>query len=193
MPQAWPVPSGAMSDTCSSTPSMVSSSRALRWLRQPLRTKRRSISVQADKGIQLTETLPYGVKRVFAYRQSGQIGAYQAGFRGNGARIAILDTGIDLDHPELAASIDNAWGKNCITLGAAPNDGHGHGSHVSGTAAAPINGVGGVGVAPQARLVAVKMSRIRAHRRRRQPSARSTTSLRSTRMPTRRTTLTSRT
>ena len=119
--------------------------------------KAQVVSVQADKGIQLTETLPYGVKRVFAYRQSGQIGAYQAGFRGNGARIAILDTGIDLDHPELAASIDNAWGKNCITLGAAPNDGHGHGSHVSGTAAAPINGVGGVGVAPQARLVAVKM------------------------------------
>jgi subtilisin len=122
-----------------------------------LETNSHVISVQKDREIRLTETLPFGVKRVFAYRQNGQIGAYQAGFRGNGARIAIVDTGIDLDHPELAASIDNAWGKNCITTGAAPNDGHGHGSHVAGTAAAPINGVGGVGIAPQARLVAVKM------------------------------------
>ena len=62
-------------------------------------------SVQADGALTLTETLPFGVKRVWAYRQSDQTGAYQAGFRGNGARIAILDTGIDLDHPELA-SID---------------------------------------------------------------------------------------
>ena len=117
----------------------------------------RVASVEPDGVLHLTETLPYGVKRVFAYRQSGQTGAYQAGFRGNGARVAILDTGIDLDHPELAASIDHGLGKNCITDGAPPNDGYGHGSHVAGIVAAPINGVGGVGVAPQARLVAVKM------------------------------------
>ena len=115
------------------------------------------VSVQADIPISLTETLPFGIERVSAYGLGGTVGAYQAGFRGNGARIAILDTGIDLDHPELAASIDGALGKNCMTAGAAPNDGHGHGTHVSGTAAAPINGVGVAGIAPQARLVAVKM------------------------------------
>jgi fibronectin type 3 domain-containing protein len=38
-----------------------------------------------------------------------------------------------------------------------PNDGYGHGTHTAGTAAAPINGVGVAGIAPQARLVAVKM------------------------------------
>ena len=114
-------------------------------------------AVQADSPLALTETLPFGIERVRAYGLGGTTGAYQAGFRGNGARIAVLDTGIDLDHPELAASIDGASGKNCITVGAPPNDGHGHGSHVSGTAAAPINGVGVAGIAPQARLVAVKM------------------------------------
>ena len=97
----------------------------------------RVASVEPDGVLHLTETLPYGVKRVFAYRQSGQTGAYQAGFRGNGARVAILDTGIDLDHPELAASIDHGLGKNCITDGAPPNDGYGHGSHVAGIVAAP--------------------------------------------------------
>jgi subtilisin family serine protease len=117
----------------------------------------RVASVTADSPIFLTETLPYGIERVAAYGLGGVTGAYQAGFRGNGARIAILDTGIDLDHPELEDSIDNALGKNCITDGAAPNDGYGHGTHVSGTAAAPINGVGVAGIAPQARLVAVKM------------------------------------
>jgi subtilisin family serine protease len=117
----------------------------------------RVISVQADRPISLTETLPFGIERVRAYGLGGTTGAYQAGFRGNGARIAVLDTGIDLDHPELAASIDGALGKNCMTVGAAPNDGYGHGTHVAGTAAAPINGVGVAGIAPQARLVAVKM------------------------------------
>ena len=115
------------------------------------------VSVQADIPLSLAETLPFGIERVSAYGLGGTVGAYQAGFRGNGARIAILDTGIDLDHPELAASIDGALGKNCMTAGAAPNDGHGHGTHVSGTAAAPINGVGVAGIAPQARLAAVKM------------------------------------
>ena len=114
-------------------------------------------SVQPDTALTLTETLPWGVKRVSAYLTGGATGAYQAGFRGNGARIAILDTGIDLDHPDLAASIDIPSGKNCITAPASTNDGYGHGTHVAGSAAAPLNGVGVVGVAPQAQLVPVKM------------------------------------
>jgi subtilisin len=113
-------------------------------------------SVEADRAIYLTETLPFGVERIHAWRFSND-GAYQAGFRGAGARIAILDTGIDLDHPDLAASIDNASGKNCLNDALPPEDGHGHGTHVSGTAAAPLNGVGVVGVAPEATLVAIKM------------------------------------
>lgn len=115
------------------------------------------ISVEPDNAIFLTETLPYGVQRIAAYGLGGVTGAYQAGFRGSGARIAVLDTGIDLDHPDLAASIDHGLGMNCLDEALQPNDGYGHGTHVAGTAAAPINGVGVAGVAPQARLVAVKM------------------------------------
>jgi subtilisin family serine protease len=113
-------------------------------------------SVEADRPLFLTETLPFGVERIDAWTFTGD-GAYQVGFRGTGARIAILDTGIDLDHPDLAASIDNASGLNCLNSSLPPNDGHGHGTHVSGTAAAPLNGVGVVGVAPEATLVAIKM------------------------------------
>ncbi len=112
--------------------------------------------VQPDHSIALTETLPFGVKRVSAYRPAGG-GAYQDGYRGAGARIAILDTGIYLSHPDLAASIDSSLGKNCVNEANPPNDGYGHGTHVAGTAAAPLNGTGVVGVAPEARLVAVKV------------------------------------
>ena len=47
----------------------------------------------------------------------------------------MLDTGIDLTHPDLLANLD--WptlGKNCYSSGP-PQDGHGHGTHVSGTIA----------------------------------------------------------
>jgi subtilisin family serine protease len=117
----------------------------------------RVVSVQADAPLYLTaETLPFGVKRASAYVPGGD-GAYQEGFRGNGARIAVLDTGIDLDHPDLVANLDADLGYNCVDGGQPPEDVYGHGSHVAGTAAAPVNGSGVVGVAPEARLVPLKM------------------------------------
>jgi subtilisin family serine protease len=67
--------------------------------------------------------------------------------------VAVVDTGIDLTHPDLNA----AAGKNCITSGAAPNDDNGHGSHVSGTIAARNNGSGVVGAVPGTKLYAVKV------------------------------------
>lgn len=117
----------------------------------------RVASVQPDRAVYLNEVLPFGVERTYGYDPAGSDGAYQQGFRGSGSRIAILDTGIDLDHPDLVGAIDAALGKNCVNPGLPPDDGYGHGTHVAGTAAAPLNGVGVVGVAPEARLVAVKM------------------------------------
>ena len=117
----------------------------------------RVASVTPDAAVYLTDSLPLGVERVAAWDPEGTNGAYQHGFRGNGARIAVLDTGIDLDHPDLAANIDQASGRNCVDAALPANDGYGHGSHVAGTAASPYNGLGIVGVAPEARLIAVKM------------------------------------
>jgi subtilisin len=116
----------------------------------------RVASVVADRPVYLTEIAPFGITRIHAFTFDGS-GAYGNGYRGTGARIAILDTGIDLTHPDLAASIDNASGKNCLNDQLPPQDGHGHGTHVAGIAAAPLNGEGVVGVAPEATLVAVKM------------------------------------
>ncbi|HWC25663.1 MAG TPA: S8 family serine peptidase [Solirubrobacteraceae bacterium] len=67
--------------------------------------------------------------------------------------VAVLDSGIDLDHPDLNA----VHGKNCIDGSAPADDDEGHGTHVAGTIAARNNGAGVVGVAPDTRLVAVKV------------------------------------
>ncbi len=65
--------------------------------------------------------------------------------------IAILDTGVDLDHPDLNVV------EAVNFTGDGPDDRHGHGTHVAGTAAALDNGFGVVGVAPGARIHAVKV------------------------------------
>ena len=66
--------------------------------------------------------------------------------------IAVIDTGIATGHPDLNV----VGGVNCST-GSSFNDGNGHGTHVAGIAAAKDNGDGVVGVAPGARLWAVRV------------------------------------
>ena len=65
--------------------------------------------------------------------------------------MAVIDTGIDLTHPDL--NVYTAGAKNCST-GTSANDGNGHGTHVAGTIGALDNSIGVVGVAPGARPVA---------------------------------------
>ncbi|HEX2887099.1 S8 family peptidase, partial [Vineibacter terrae] len=73
---------------------------------------------------------------------------------GKGMKVAVLDTGIDWTHPDLAA---NVKGSVSFVPGETAMDGNSHGTHCAGTIAAPINGVGVVGVAPEASLYAVKV------------------------------------
>lgn len=68
--------------------------------------------------------------------------------------VAVIDTGIDLDHPDL--NVYTAGAKNCST-GRSADDGNGHGSHVAGTIGALDNGIGVVGVAPGARVWPVRV------------------------------------
>jgi subtilisin len=69
------------------------------------------------------------------------------------ADIAILDTGIQLSHPDL-----NVYRQKTFVSGtSSANDDNGHGTHVAGIAAAKDNSRGVVGVAPGARLWAVKV------------------------------------
>jgi subtilisin family serine protease len=81
--------------------------------------------------------------------------------KGAGVTIAILDTGIDLTHPDLKNKIVSHYACTdgvCSTGSTKGDDDHGHGSHVGGIAAAATNnGAGIAGVAPSARLMAVKV------------------------------------
>lgn len=75
--------------------------------------------------------------------------------KGTGVGVAVIDTGIDLDHPDL---IGNVVGNvSCVPRKTTGDDDNGHGSHVAGTIAGVDNTFGVVGVAPQAKLYAVKV------------------------------------
>ncbi len=87
--------------------------------------------------------------------------AWNAGVRGDGVRVAVLDSGIDADHPDLEANLNKALSASfvdgegyAINL---PPGAFNHGTHVAGTVAALDNTIGVVGVAPDAEIVAVKV------------------------------------
>jgi len=76
--------------------------------------------------------------------------------------VAVIDTGVDLTHPDLVANLwtnpaDQSHGKDVITGSSVPSDDHGHGTHVAGIIAAQAaNGIGGVGVAYNVQVMAIK-------------------------------------
>lgn len=94
----------------------------------------------------LAQTIPSGVRRIGGTLTNGTDNRIDVD-------IAILDTGIDLTHPDLSVYRGVSFTTNNTT----GNDGHGHGTHVAGIAAALDNSLGVVGVAPGARLWAVKV------------------------------------
>jgi serine protease len=78
--------------------------------------------------------------------------------RGDGATVAVIDTGADSGHPELAGKIQQSIDNDAIpSHGPATSDENGHGTHVSSMAcAAGDNGVGIVGVGLDCRLLVLK-------------------------------------
>ncbi len=74
-------------------------------------------------------------------------------FRGKGVRVAVLDTGVDTDHPDLAAAIVGT----ADFTGDGVEDQNGHGTHCAGIIAARLNDFGFVGVAPEADLLIGKV------------------------------------
>lgn len=91
----------------------------------------------------------WGVKRVNA----GVVHA--SGTTGVGVKVAVIDSGIDLTHPDLAANY--AGGYDFVNNDTNPADDLGHGTHVAGIVAALDNNTGVVGVAPGVQLYALKV------------------------------------
>lgn len=83
--------------------------------------------------------------------------AWDAGYRGQGVTVAILDGGFDIDHPDLAPNIVLTQDFTGQGVQYACADTFSHGSHTAGTVGAADNGIGTIGVAPEASLMLVKV------------------------------------
>ena len=92
---------------------------------------------------------------------------------GKGVTVGVIDSGVDFDHPDIAPNLDvdrscsfifddtptadpREIGNGDCSNKAAVQDLNGHGTHVASTIAAPVNGIGIAGVAPEATIVALK-------------------------------------
>jgi subtilisin family serine protease len=99
-----------------------------------------------DGGGSTSQETPWGITRV-----GGAVNSV-------GKTAWIIDSGIDLDHPDL--NVDTGRSRTFITSGRdskRADDGNGHGTHVAGTVAALDNNIGVVGVAPGASVVALRV------------------------------------
>lgn len=92
-----------------------------------------------------TEQTPWGITRV------GGAGD------GTGTTAWIIDSGIDLDHPDLNVDESRGFDAFASRKGPDPDDDNGHGTHVAGTVAAVDNTIGVVGVAAGATVIPVKV------------------------------------
>jgi subtilisin family serine protease len=74
---------------------------------------------------------------------------------GDPVKVGVIDTGIDLKHPDLQANIQGGY--NAINPLKSANDDNGHGTHVAGIIAALNNSIGVIGVGPNINLYAIKV------------------------------------
>jgi subtilisin family serine protease len=93
--------------------------------------------------VQPAQETPWGIARV------------GGGVAGTFATAWVIDSGIDLTHPDL--NVDTARSRSFLSRETSPGDLNGHGTHVAGTIAARDNSIGVIGVAPGAPVVAVRV------------------------------------
>lgn len=133
----------------------------LRLLPARLDVSRAPVSASSDPGAQAHDpTAAFFFPFQWNMRQIQAHTAWAAGYSGNPAvRVAVLDTGIDPFHIDLAGLIDvansRAFTPSVNPLGPDWGDDHTHGTHVAGTIV--TNGIGTSGVAPHTTLMAVKV------------------------------------
>lgn len=90
----------------------------------------------------------------------GSVYAWDAGYKGAGIKVAVLDTGVSSVILSAGAYVESELSveKDIIaTKTDDPNDRNGHGTHVAGIIAAELNHMGGAGIAPEASIVNVKV------------------------------------
>lgn len=85
-------------------------------------------------------------------------GAWNAGYRGAGATVAVLDSGVYCAHVDIIPNLNAAKSASFVAGQTYCNtSGSTHGTHTLGTIGAADNGIGTIGVAPEAEMIAVKV------------------------------------
>ncbi|MEM9588542.1 MAG: S8 family serine peptidase [Planctomycetota bacterium] len=125
----------------------------------------------------LADVAYFGGSREWNVNAVGAPESWSAGYTGAGVTVAVVDTGVDLDHPDLVHSlyvnpgeiagngidddgngyIDDVNGYDFADDDPHADDVSGHGTHVAGTIAAANNGFGATGVAPEATILPVRV------------------------------------
>ena len=131
----------------------------------------------SDQVAPLSDVSYFGGRHDWGLNSVGAPEAWAAGYTGDGVTVAVIDTGVDLDHPDLVSNlfvnpgeiagngidddgngfIDDINGYDFAARDAIPNDTLGHGTHVAGIIAASNNGVGPTGVAHGAKILPVRV------------------------------------
>jgi subtilisin family serine protease len=101
--------------------------------------------VSSDQVESRMQSTPWGITRVGGPADGTNLGKYAF----------VIDTGIDLDHPDL--NVATSLSRSFVPGSSSADDQNGHGTHVAGTIAAINNGFGVVGVAAGARVVSVRV------------------------------------
>ncbi len=113
----------------------------------------RLIPYKIEQIVEETKEIPAGV----ALMQAPEV--WNESEKGSGIVIAVLDTGCQPDHPDLKDRIIDGYNFTRDYKGDIKNfaDNNGHGTHVCGTIAATLNNSGVVGMAPEAKLLVLKV------------------------------------
>lgn len=120
------------------------------WSAVPVNATGGPGAIAGQSHFQQMQTIWYGIDLVHAR----DVWPYTKGGAG-AVNVVVMDTGIDYTHPDLKDRYQGGY--NVFTKTNDPKDDHGHGTHVSGIIAAEDNNIGVVGVAPEAKLWAVKV------------------------------------
>lgn len=99
-----------------------------------------------------TKMQAYGQKASWGIKTINASKAWSLNYNGSGIKISVIDSGVDIRHPDLQI----AGGKSFISGRSSYNDDNGHGTHVAGIIGAQSNKIGTIGVAPRAKIYALK-------------------------------------
>lgn len=130
--------------------------------------KDRNVEFSEDNAVNPPNNPPGTIDRFFnlqwGHTAVKAVDAWHLGYEGQGARVAVLDGGFQLAHPDMAGRFDPACTADMtgegIEYGSNSDDLSGifsHGMHTAGTVGAARNNIGTIGVAPRATLCLVKV------------------------------------